>query len=157
MKENPFMSKNELIKFLTLGTLCGELAGVIEHTDNKSWRQKLKTCVTYLDRVLIERLSLLDRKQLDSVNRRKNTTHIFLKTEDQLRYDKDEQEIVKVVEEDLFELAELALNSCLACKEGDIVKECRFRSVMHRVGIPVVNCKPKAGQCEYRLRQINKQ
>ena len=155
MKTLPYMGKNELINFLKLGVLCGEIDEIIKVTTSKVWKQKLKTCFTYIDKIMIERLLLLDKKQLDSVNRRKNNTHLILRTEDQQRTpDKIEKEMVYVDVNDLEEMAELALNSCTVCKEGLAVEKCRFRLVMHRLGITVCNDDPITGQCEYRLRGV---
>lgn len=154
MKKAPYMSKNELLDFLKVGCLCGELAAIAERTPDAKWRQKMKTCVTYLDGIAIERLTCMDMAQIESVKRRKDSSHIILQTEDQKRYigGTPDKEIVHIAIDDLETLAELALNSCLACQEGLCVKDCRFRVVMHRVGIPVVRDDVVTGQCEFKLR-----
>lgn len=153
IKELPYMSKTELLSFLKIGCLCGEIEEVVEHTKNKKWRQKLRTCATYLDSIIMERLYLLDKKQLDSVMRRKKTTTLIMRTEDQERIDKVEKEVVSVDVEDLETMAELALCSCISCKEGDVVADCRFRTTFHRLGIPVCNCNPVTGKCEFKTER----
>lgn len=154
MKESSYMSKNEMISYMKLGCLSGEIAEIINFTSNKIWKRKLKTCVTYIDNILVERMKLLSIEQLLSVKRRQKNSHIILRTEDQERIKDVEKEIVMVDIHDIEELAELALNSCLVCKEGDCVNDCRFRLVMHRLGLPVCNADPTDGQCEFRLREV---
>ena len=152
MKTLPYMGKEEFISFLKVGTLCGELQEIIKHTSNKKWLQKFKTCETYIDNIIMERLRMLDKKQLDSVERRRKTTTLIMRTEDQERVAKVEKEIVSVDVNDLEELAELSLNSCSVCKEGLIVENCRFRLVYHRLGIQPCSCDPVTGQCEFKMR-----
>ena len=151
MKKSSYMSKNELISFLKLDCLCGEIAEEVTITPVPEWRKKMKTVVTMMDNLLKDRLKCLEPEQLVSVARRKEYTKIILSSEDKDRFGVVEKEIVKCDMEDIETLAELALNSCLACKEGDCVKDCRFRLAMHRLGLEVANDEPEKGKCEYKM------
>lgn len=156
MKRSSYMSKNELIDFLKIGVLAGECAAIAERTPEKDWRQKMKTAATYLGKITEERLFALDVAQLLSVDRRRKTTQIVLHTEDQKRFTTVEKEVVSVDLDDLETLAELALNSCMACPEGECVKACRFRLAMHKLGITVAREDAVDGRCEYKYQSVTK-
>ena len=44
---------------------------------------------------------------------------------------------------------ELALLHCLMCPQGKYVKDCEYRKMFHRVGIPIGREEVKEGECEF--------
>lgn len=150
MKRAPYMSKQEMIEWLKIGVLAGEARAIAERTQDKEWRARLKTIATHAERITEERLSCLDPAQIVSVARRKNTAHVMLITEDQMRANKDDKELTTVAVDDLETLAELALCACMNCPQGDCVAGCEFRLAMHKLGIPVARDEVKPGECEFR-------
>ena len=154
MKRSSYMSRNELYSFLKVGSMAGELEVIANQTPEKDWRQKLKTASKYLENITLQRLQCLDPVQLVSVARRKDSAKLVMVTEDANRYEGVPEEKATVSVEDLQDLAELALCTCKVCKQGDIVKDCRFRLAMHRMGImPAENLEQEGpGICEYVSR-----
>lgn len=73
MNKNPYMSKNELINWLKLAVLVGELDSMIENTKDSIWRKAMKTARTLLSKIVEERLSFVQ-----GCNLRKNTLNITL-------------------------------------------------------------------------------
>lgn len=151
MKRDSYMSKNELTDFMKIGVLAGEAAAIAERTPVAEWRRKLKCVSTYCEKIITERLMSLDRRQLESVKRRKDHTEIMLLTSDQNRVERHsgEKEIT-ISTEDLYDLLDLAMLSCMKCPQGDCVKECHFRDVFHRLGVPPSRTNPADGECEFR-------
>ncbi len=154
MKRCSYMSRNELYSFLKVGSMAGELEVIANQTQEKGWRQKLKTAAKYLSNITVERLECLDRAQLVSVARRKDSAKLVMLTEDENRQGENPKEVIKADLEDIETLAELALVACQACKQGDIVEGCRFRLAFHKLGLaPAENLEPlQPGQCEYISR-----
>lgn len=162
MNKQPYMSAAELISWLKLGVLCGEAETIAEQTtdkDCKEWRRKLKTVSTYLNNIVMERLKFLDKKQLMSVQRRKDHTNIVMLSSDKRRMDKSYkdddssniEEEITLATEDLYDVVDMALLSCFKCPQGGCVKNCRIRPVYHRIGVPPIRTAPKDGECEFRL------
>ena len=154
MKRSSYMSRTELMQFLKIGSAAGELEVISNQTTEKDWRQKLKTASKYLENITLQRLLCLDRAQLKSVERRKDSAKLIMLTEDADRYEGEPEEKATVSVEDLQDLAELAICTCKVCKQGDIVKDCRFRLAMHRMGImPAENLEQEGpGICEFVSR-----
>lgn len=145
------MPKDELLDFLRVGCISAELENVADSTPEKDWRRKLLCAARYCENIVLERAKCLDIKQLLSVDRRRKSTKIIIRTVDQERMPgKLEKERVTVDLDDMETLAELALYSCAReCKQGDCVKACRFREAFHRLGIAPIVGDVADGQCEF--------
>ena len=46
-------------------------------------------------------------------------------------------------------LGEMALLHCDMCPQGENVKNCEYRDMYHRIGIPVARLNVKEGECEF--------
>lgn len=51
--------------------------------------------------------------------------------------------------DDLALIAEMALMCCNACPQGKYVKDCEYRKMFHRLGIPVGREEVSDGECEF--------
>jgi len=152
LRGTPYISSQEMASFLTLGCLATECGLSLSDVKNPQWHKRIKTATTNLEKVIDERVALLDKSQYLPVMRRKDHTAVMLVSKDNKRFIAENQtDIVQVSLDDIFEIGELALNSCTACEQGECVKECRFRKVFHRLSIPVLNENPQAGKCEFRI------
>lgn len=87
MKRSSYMSRNELYSFLKVGSMAGELEVIANQTQEKGWRQKLKTAAKYLSNITVERLECLEPVQLLSVARRKDSAKLVMLTEDANRHE----------------------------------------------------------------------
>lgn len=156
LRELPYMKSSELIQWMKLACLVGELEACADETKKGTWRAWMKCAQGLIWKVVKERMEILDPKQCKSVVRRRSHTEIKMITSDEARVpgQSDSQEHVTLAYEDLIDLADLALNSCAACPQGDCVKECFYRKVMHRLSLPVCRDNVKEGECEFNHRSV---
>ena len=159
MKEKPYMSSADLLEWLKVGALAGEAKFAAEETKKhaktpkeKDWAKRMAIAATHLGKVTDERLECMDTEQVLTVQRRHRNTSIRLYTSDQMRLeDKNpKRENVTICYDDWCLLGELALMHCDICPQGKYVKDCEYRKMFHRVGIPVGREDVKEGQCEFR-------
>lgn len=154
MKKSSYMSQNEYAQVLKLGVLAGEIQEWIDTTEDKTWRKMLKTCLTFLDRILIERLMHLDIKQRDSFDRKFRSCKIQLASYTNFfgtAQAKQEKRTVEIDAEDLYNLADFALTQCMLCPQGECVKDCEMRELYHRCGLEPSRTEVKEGECEFRF------
>lgn len=153
MKKERYMSKNEMLDAMKVGTFSGELEAIADRTPETEWRKRLRSAATNCQKVLEERLLCLDKDQLQTVQRRHNHNKMVYVTSDDKRYaptDKeDPQELVTVSIDDLYTIIDHAFESCHLCTQGIKVEECRYRKLYHRLGVPVARDNPADGQCEF--------
>lgn len=151
LREAPYMKSSELIEWMKLACLVGELDACAEETKKGTWRSWLKCARGMIWKVIDERGSMLDAKQWKSVIRRRQHSKIKMITSDEDRVpgQSDTQEHVTVAYEDLIDLTDLALNSCAACPQGECVKDCFYAKVMFRLGLPVCRDDVKDGECPF--------
>ena len=159
MKEKPYMSSGDLLEFVKLAILAGEIEAAAEQTKKcaktpkeKEWAKRMKTAATHAGKVVDERMACLDYEQAKTVDRRWKHSEVRLYTSDQLRVEertKPEKEDVTICYDDWCNLGELALLHCDMCPQGEYVKNCEYRKTFHRVGIPVGREEVKDGECEF--------
>ena len=160
MKEKPYMSSADLLEWLKIGNLAGEAKFAAAETKKhaktdkeKEWAKRMAIAATNLGKVTDERLACLCTDQVLTVQRRNKNTSLRLYTSDQLRVeerDKPAMEDRTICYEDWCLLGELALMHCDICPQGKYVKDCEYRKMFHRVGIPVGREDVQEGQCEFR-------
>ena len=140
MKKERYMSKNEMLDAMKVGTFSGELEAIANRTPESEWRKRLRSAATNCQKVLEERLFCLDKDQLQTVQRRHNHNKMVYVTSDDKRYvptDKENpQELVTVSIDDLYTVIDHAFESC-------------HRKLYHRLGVPVARDNPADGQCEF--------
>lgn len=154
MKREKYMSKPELMNFLKILSLAGEVDAALKNCTEKDWVRKLKTTLTYIDNITAERLDALDPQQVDTIERRIDHNKVIFNTSDKYRiakkdFGKPEEEIT-VNTEDLYDVIDMALLSCMKCPQGDVCKTCNIRKIFHTWGVPVARTNPKDGECEFR-------
>lgn len=160
MKKERYMSKNEMLDAMKVGTFSGELEAIANRTHESEWRKRLRSAATNCQKVLEERLFCLDKDQLQIVQRRHNHNKMVYVTSDDKRYvptDKENpQELVTVAIDDLYMVIDHAFESCQLCPQGDKVEVCEYRRLYHRLGVPVARDNPLAGQCEFMWNREEK-
>lgn len=153
MKKEHYMSKNEMLDAMKVGTFSGELEAIADRTTVPEWRKRLRTAATNCQKVLEERLFCLDKNQLQTVQRRHSHNKMIYVTSDDKRYEptdkEDPQELVTVAIEDLYTVIDHAFESCHLCEQGEKVKDCPYRKLYHRISVPVARDNPETGQCEF--------
>ena len=153
MNHNPYMARAEMLEYLKVGILAGEAENIAMTTErfDKKWAQKLRTAAKYCQNIITERLKYMSKEQVLTLSRRNKHTEMFLLTSDQKRIREDREEVSITVEtDDLYDLLDLAMKSCLCCEQGEYCKSCRYRSMYHRLGVPPLRTNPKDGECEFR-------
>ena len=151
MKKAAYMAKAELMQFLKLSVLWGEVEEAVKTTEEKNWRRKLKCICTYLDNILDERLRGIDKEQLQTDERRSKHSCLKLYTSDQNRTIQDNQleEKITMATEDVYDLVDMALLTCYRCEQGGCVKDCKIRRILHTIGCPPIRTEPQQGECEF--------
>ena len=155
MNRNPYLTTAEIQQLVLISGICKSLPHVVEQTKDKSWNRKMKTCVTYLEGILRERIGMVPSKDAIAIARRAERTVVRFFTSDQLKTDKREgfssdDKTVTMDYEDAMDFYEMALQGCLCCKQGDCVKNCKWRKLYHKHGFPVGRENPNEGECEFR-------
>ena len=157
MKEAPYMSSSALLEFLKVGILAGELDIIAANTKQsaktpkeKRWAKDMRMSATLLQKITDERIAVLDREQLESVARRNKNSTMVMETSHNLRTGKGRiDDRITIDYDDLALIAELALMGCNACPQGKYVKDCEYRKMYHRLGIPVGREEVCEGECEF--------
>lgn len=154
MKHARYMSKPELMNLLKLCALAGEVEAAIQHCDDKNWIRKLKTTITYIDNIVAERIAELDPAQAVTVERRMQHNKVVFYTSDQRRLnqknDGKPEEEVTISTDDLFDLVDISMLSCMKCSQGDLCKTCEIRKMYHTLGVIPIRTNPAEGECEFR-------
>lgn len=159
MKEKPYMSSQDMLEWLKIGCLAGEARQAAETTKKnaktdkeKEWAKRMAIAATHLGKVTDERLECMDTMQVVSVKRRHEHSSLQLYTSDMLRVEgrtKPERDDITISYDDWCRLGEMALLHCDMCPQGEYVKNCEYRKVWHRCGIPVAREDVKEGECEF--------
>lgn len=160
MKASNYMNAAALVEFLKLGVLASELEVIANNTkqtaktqQEREWARKMRTSSTMMNNVIKERLEVLDQKAKDSVERRNKHTKMLMESKDNVRVaPADKSPHITVSSDDLTLIAELALMGCGACPQGKYVKDCPYRDMFHRLGIPIGREDVQDGQCEFMTR-----
>lgn len=158
MKKSSYCGKDELLDVLKMGVFMSECEDIANKTPVKEWAQKLRTVKTYCGKIFDERLKALDDKQKATVLRRYNHTVIKFYTSDQNRIaaknDNKPETEVTVSHDDLFDLLDLAMFNCMACPQGECIKQCYYRDLFHRLGVIVSRDETAEGECEFSLNKV---
>ena len=159
MKEKPYMSSQDMLEWLKIGCLAGEARQAAETTKKnaktdkeREWAKRMAIAATHLGKVTDERLECMDTMQVVSVKRRHEHSSLQLYTSDMLRVEgrtKPERDDITISYDDWCRLGEMALLHCDMCPQGEYVKNCEYRKVWHRCGIPVAREDVKEGECEF--------
>lgn len=151
MNRDPYINKWQMVELLKIGCFGDELAEIIKNTKDKEWHRMLSTALTYVQRVRDQRIEALDNKEKESLYRRYTKTHLLLFSNDERRTGVlDPVETLVVELEDLYDLADKAMQLCKNCAQGDLVKECPTRALYHKLGFVALRTDPAPGECEYR-------
>lgn len=157
MRETTYMSSNALLEFLKVGILAGELDIIAAETKKtaksqkeKRWAKDMRMSATLLQKITDERVAVLDPEQLKSVARRNKNSKMVMETTHNLRTGNGRiDERITIDYDDLACIGELALLACHACPQGKYVKDCQYRKMYHRLGIPVGREEVAEGECEF--------
>lgn len=157
MRETNYMSSSALIEFLKVGILAGELDIIAANTKKtaktpkeKRWAKDMRMSATLLQKITDERVAVLDKDQLESVARRNQHSKMVMETTHNLRVGKGRiDDRITVDYDDLALIAEMALMCCNSCPQGKYVKDCEYRKMFHRLGIPVGREDVCEGECEF--------
>lgn len=163
MQAKLYMNAASLIEFIKIGMLAGECDKSAADTkknaktqQEKTWAKNLKTSATLLNKVVDERMKCLDKKQLDSVERRFNNSQLSVEARYSVRVGAPTDATITVSSDDFVLMAEMMLMGCGGCPQGKYVKDCPYRAMYHRVGIPVGRTEVQDGQCEFMTRNVPK-
>lgn len=160
MQAKSYMNAESLIEFLKVGILASELDIIAANTKKtakskmeKEWAKKMRMAATMMENVITERMEALDQKARDSVERRNKHVNMLMESKDPVRVGKNNKSPLQTISSDDLEMiAELALIGCGACPQGKYVKDCPYRAMFHRLGVPIAREDVQDGQCEFMTR-----
>lgn len=160
MKRQSYCAKEELWDVLKLGVFASECEAIADRTPEKDWRQKLRTMKSYAMKIFDQRLKELDERQRVTMLRRYKHTSIKFYSSDQNRIrckeDGKPETHFNIAHSDFFDVLDLAAMNCKACPQGECIKECYYREVYHRLGVPVNRDNPGEGECEFGYGEVGK-
>lgn len=150
------MSSNELLDYLKIGILAGECEIIAERTPEKDWRTKLKCMASYARRITEERIKCCEPAQILSVARRVKHTRMLLASTDQVRTSNLSKDVdtTTIAVDDMYDLVDMSLLSCLKCPQGDCVKDCKLRQTYHRLSVMPYRENCADGECEFRMEPV---
>lgn len=93
---------------------------------------------------------------INSVERRFNNSQLSIEARYSVRIGAPTDATITVSSDDFVMMAEMMLMGCGACPQGKYVKDCPYRAMFHRVGIPIGREDVKEGQCEFMVRDVPK-
>lgn len=158
MKRSSYMASNEMTEYMWLSAVRQIFEKLLDTTQDKTWRKKIKTADTMIRQVIEDRDSCFDDLERQKAYRRVKQTGIKVYSYVDARFDKDHIGRTKTIsQEDFFDLADAAIIQCRTCPQGDLVKDCPRRKMFHRLGFQVHQLRenPAPGECEFRTN--NKQ
>lgn len=163
MQAKTYMNADAMIELIKIGMLAGECdkSAVVtkklaKTQQEKNWAKNLKTSGTLLNKVIDERMACLDQKQRDSVERRFDNSQLSIEARYSVRIGAPVDATITVSSDDFVMMAEMMLMGCGGCPQGKYVKDCPYRAMYHRVGIPVGRLDVQDGQCEFMTRDVPK-
>ena len=153
MNHAEHMAKNQLNEYMWLSCCRQIFERILETTEDKSWRQKIKTCDTLIDKIINERWQDLSAVEQPKVWRRIQQIKIKVYAYDDARVDREDYgRTMTISQDDFFDLVDAASLNCMGCPQGELVKECPRRKLFHRLGLSCYAHReqPEPGECEYR-------
>lgn len=156
MKRAPYANAQEMGEIMIFSAFQMQINCMVDLCQDKKWRKKLKTINTYATHIIGERRGCMSKEGKESLDRR--CTHTFVKvlTSDQYKMLDNslgvlQDETYVLERDDYFDLLEQASLNCMHCSQGEKVKPCKFRALLHKLSAPVVRDNPAEGECEFRL------
>ena len=124
--------------------------------EERRWAKWMKTAETLLNKVVDERLLLLDQMQLKDMVYRRSVSDVRIVPHDSKRivHAMAGREYAYVPREDLLTVFELAMIGCHNCPQGDYIKKCGYRRALHACGVPIDPSESCGkGRCEFRSEE----
>ena len=150
-KIKPYMTEDEMIDWCKIGLLAGEMEVVANKYHKVGWKQwaaYLRTCVTLADKVLTERLVMLDQKAMRALINRRNNAKMVIDINYGKRALKDEKEMVTIDLDMFSDTLEMSIiQTCEGCKRSDFA-DCRYHEIYLAMCVPVIH--NDEGVCPYQ-------
>ena len=149
MRRCGYMKEDEFEEWSKVAALCGEAKAIADNTAVQEWRRKLRTAATLCSQVVDERIGCItEPKHVLALARKHKELEVCMVRRNRPKKPA-ENGFIQMSEDDANTILELALCACLSCKQGEVVKDCRFRKALHSVGCPVAKDDVGAGECEF--------
>jgi len=138
-----YANKGEMTILVMMGTvtqLMSNAAKFYQDKDKTDWARKLKCASTYVRNVMDARCETLEREQKQAYDRRYKKMNMYVSCNDTERFDPDIQDDVKVtvLTDDLYDLAEFAVEQCKSCRKvAQEITDCKYRAIMLRWSVPI--------------------
>lgn len=155
MKKGAYINKAEMDEVMLLSAAQQICERLYKGCFEKSWIPRLKCAAKYLDNILMDRLSAVEPEQQHNVGRRAKHIRVRVTSSDEVKKFSNEEldaaESYTLSKDVYYNLLEQALYNCNHCPQGEHVKGCAFRLMLHDIAVPPVRVDVKAGECEFRF------
>lgn len=163
MNTRPYLKSDDIYELLmimgtswNIGNYADDTKKYAKTEQEKRWAKWMRTAVTFLEKVIDEKLMTMDEKQLANIVRKRGTVNLKVVPNDSIRVHKmmAHMDLVAIPRDELLTVFELALIGCHNCPQGEYVAKCPYRKSMHACGIPInVKEAEGPGRCEFRSEE----
>lgn len=156
VKIRPVLTEDEFIDWAKLGVLCGEtnaIAAKYRVHGYKQWARDLQHACTLTEKIINERLAMLESKAVRAVINRRSHAKMIVDINYSKRVEPNEKEIT--VDVDTFEdVVEMALiQTCEGCKRCDW-RQCRHYGQYIKLCVPVFDDSGEVCPYQYDALRI---
>lgn len=153
MKEKKYLSKSERHDVFIYGAACAEIERIAKTYKEQGWTdwaKWLKCAATNINKVLNERMLMLDEDALKATMRQFKQVDIVIKMKESKLFNETEPgEEVLIKKQDYETLVEHALlHNCVGCLKDPIL--CELKSILVKTSVPVWDDTVK-NMCPYSL------
>ena len=140
-----YANKGEMTILVMMGTVTSLMSNAAKYYQDHGrpdWSRKLKCAATYIRHVMDDRYETLDKEQKVAHDRRYKKMNMYISCTDTERFDPDIQDDIKVTvaTNDLYDLAEFAVEQCKSCQKcSQAIIDCKYRQIMLRLCVPITD------------------
>lgn len=126
---------------------CGSIA---KDADDPQWRKWLKCADSLITKVIESRVFHLDKHTRDGLEKRVNKTEVVIVEKSLICVLENQKRTITLDWDDFMDVLEMAEWTCCRCSQGSKVKNCKFKKILLKLGVPVARENPAKGECPYR-------
>lgn len=161
-KMKRYLNKSEKQTVLTIASLQSYLDDKIIEWEKHDTSSELLKCArmarTYSRKLLEQLVAPLDTNEAAKLLREIDRMQCVVKYTDEAVREYNEMlrldSVIPVETEDLLDIAEQAVNICVACdKTGEAADGCRLRGIMLKYDVEPLDREAPRGRCPYRYKE----
>lgn len=153
LKIKEYMHEDETIDWCKIGVAAGELSCIADKYSRQGWSDwaaAMRTAVTKVNKVLNERLAMMNDKATRALINRRNHAKMIISIDYVKRVSESEsdKDLVTVTANDFQDVLEMSIiQTCEGCNRQDF-SQCKYHDVYVKMCVPVFN--DSGEQCPYQ-------